>query len=423
MAADRSGKKRILTAHVFGVDIDPQAVEVTKLSLLLKVLEGENAESVGQTMRLFHERALPDLSSNIRCGNSLIGLDYSNGKLISHPDELKRVNPFDWREGFPEATGGFDCVIGNPPYGSLFSDDEKRYLEQHYSTFVWRGESYMAFVEKAHSLLADGGAFGFIIPDTYLNLGFTQALRQFLLQSTAMDEIVVLPSDVFADAVVDTTLIFTRKKVPSSALEVRVTIFPRKMGRDGLGTPLRQFQVPASESAQAGIFLVQAQLADLKILRKMEFKGESRRQTIRDVSVISYGIKVYQVGKGDPPQSKAVRDEKPFTSSSRQNQKFLPFYDGKHIGRYQLLWTGENWLKYGRWVAEPRSPELFEGEKLLIRKIIGRTLIATYTPDTSYCNTCSMFLSGRPASTGITVTFWAFSIRVCLAGTFARSSR
>src|ERR1019366_3195017 len=86
-------KKRILTRHLFGVDIDPQAVEVTKLSLLLKMLEGETDLSLSQLP--FGDRALPNLADNIKCGNSLIGQDYFMGKLITDPEERKRVNPFD----------------------------------------------------------------------------------------------------------------------------------------------------------------------------------------------------------------------------------------------------------------------------------------------------------------------------------------
>jgi hypothetical protein len=100
-----------------------------------------------------------------------------------------------------------------------------------------------------------------------------------------------------------------------------------------------------------------------------------------------YGIKAYQEGKGKPPQSRKIVDEKPFTSDGKVDSSFLPFYDGKHIGRYQLYWKNDNWLKYGPWLAEPRQPEKFEGEKLLVRKIVGQTLIATYVPETSYCNT------------------------------------
>src|SRR5208337_484778 len=76
-------RKRILLSNIFGVDIDPQAVEVTKLSLLLKVLEGESEETIANQLRLFHERALPDLAGNIKCGNSLIGPNYYNGHQLN----------------------------------------------------------------------------------------------------------------------------------------------------------------------------------------------------------------------------------------------------------------------------------------------------------------------------------------------------
>ena len=108
-----SEKKRILTNNIYGVDIDAQAVEVTKLSLLLKVLE----EETGQ-LTLAFERALPDLGENIKCGNSLIGWNYFQGQLLADEEEILRVNPFDWEKNFPEvfAQGGFDAIIGNPPY-------------------------------------------------------------------------------------------------------------------------------------------------------------------------------------------------------------------------------------------------------------------------------------------------------------------
>jgi len=110
-------KKKILLNNIFGVDIDSQATEVTKLSLLLKVLENETQES----LKLFHERALPDLGDNIKCGNSLIGPDfYQNQQLSLYGEEEKyKINAFDWQAGFPDIfkLGGFDAVIGNPPWG------------------------------------------------------------------------------------------------------------------------------------------------------------------------------------------------------------------------------------------------------------------------------------------------------------------
>ena len=80
-------RKRILLNNIYGVDIDRQAVEVTKLSLLLKVLEGETGETLQPQLQLFHERALPDLGGNIKCGNSLIGPDFYEGRQMSLLDE------------------------------------------------------------------------------------------------------------------------------------------------------------------------------------------------------------------------------------------------------------------------------------------------------------------------------------------------
>jgi hypothetical protein len=112
-------RKRILLNNIYGVDIDPQAVEVTKLSLLLKVLEGENEQSLNQQLRLFHERALPDLENNIKCGNSLIGPDFYRGQqssLVESDDQLQ-LNVFDWQAEFSSVlhAGGFDAVVGNRP--------------------------------------------------------------------------------------------------------------------------------------------------------------------------------------------------------------------------------------------------------------------------------------------------------------------
>ena len=92
------------------MDIDPQAVEVTKLSLLLKVLEGESEQTLGSQLRLFQERALPDLARNIKCGNSLIGPEFQDGEQLGLLDDEARyrINAFDWAAEFPEVFGADD---------------------------------------------------------------------------------------------------------------------------------------------------------------------------------------------------------------------------------------------------------------------------------------------------------------------------
>ncbi|MGB3016773.1 MAG: DNA methyltransferase, partial [Ignavibacteria bacterium] len=112
-----SEKKRILLNNIFGVDIDANAVEVTKLSLLLKCLEGETSASIEHQLSMFNERVLPTLDDNIKVGNSLIDTDFYSNQLDF--GEEKKIKPFNWQKAFPAvfAQGGFDAVIGNPPYG------------------------------------------------------------------------------------------------------------------------------------------------------------------------------------------------------------------------------------------------------------------------------------------------------------------
>ena len=113
-------KRRILLNNIYGVDIDRYAVEVTKLSLLLKLMENENQESAWRLFKESQMQILPDLSTNIKCGNSLIGPDFYDGQNFDlfDDDQMRKINVFDWPDEFPEIFegGGFDVVIGNPPY-------------------------------------------------------------------------------------------------------------------------------------------------------------------------------------------------------------------------------------------------------------------------------------------------------------------
>jgi fido (protein-threonine AMPylation protein) len=182
-------KKRILLNNIYGVDIDSQAVEVTKLSLLLKVLEGESDETLKRQLSFVHERALPDLGQNIKCGNSLIGPDYFAGQLMPDEDEMRRVNPFDWNAEFPEMmkAGGFDAVIGNPPYVrqeslSVFKD----YLAQRYEAYDGVADLYAYFMEKSVKLLREGGRFSFIVSSSFLRTTYGEALRRTLKKQAAV---------------------------------------------------------------------------------------------------------------------------------------------------------------------------------------------------------------------------------------------
>jgi len=191
-------KKRILLNSIYGVDIDSQAVEVTKLSLLLKVLEGENQESMNTQLKLFHERALPDLSSNIKCGNSLIGPEFYEHQQMDllDEDERRRINVFDWKAAFPQVFGvenpGFDVVLMNPPYVRIqgFPRNQIEYITKHYLSATRNCDLYVSFVEKAFYLLNPVGVAGIILPNKFFKTDYGLGLRKFISDRKAVDQIV-----------------------------------------------------------------------------------------------------------------------------------------------------------------------------------------------------------------------------------------
>ncbi len=212
-------RKRILLDHIHGVDIDYQAVEVTKLSLLLRCLEGETADSLKSQLVLFHERALPDLGRNIQCGNSLIGTDImtTDAWRDMNDEERRRINPFDYERAFPQvfraatrqrtdAPAGFDVVIGNPPYLSYsgrqaveLSLVEQAYFAEHYAKCGWF-TSHGMFMERAVRHLSQH-LTAFIVPDQVGHLDGYAPARAVVLSHAGILEVRYWGEGVFADVV------------------------------------------------------------------------------------------------------------------------------------------------------------------------------------------------------------------------------
>ena len=215
-------KKRILLNNIYGADIDSQAVEVTKLSLLLKVLEGESQESLTKQFELFHERALPDLGRNIQCGNSLIGAEaYQHQQLSLLPEEDRyRINLFDWAQAFPQVfgQGGFDAIIGNPPYIRIQTMKEwapvevELYKDLYRSAGAGNYDIYVVFVEKALGLLNKTGRLGFILPHKFFNAKYGEALRGLVAEGKHLAKVIHFgEQQVFSGATTYTCLMFLDK--------------------------------------------------------------------------------------------------------------------------------------------------------------------------------------------------------------------
>ncbi|MCX7001554.1 MAG: Eco57I restriction-modification methylase domain-containing protein, partial [Candidatus Sumerlaeota bacterium] len=214
-----SEKKRILINNIFCVDIDSQAVEVTKLSLLLKAMEGETDASIKTQLMLFNERVLPSLENNIKCGNSLIGPDFYDGQLELEPREERKIKPFDWKEEFKEvfAHGGFDCVIGNPPYLRIQGLQENyknqiEYFIQKYKSAVKRFDLYILFLEKGFNLLKKDGLLGYICPHKFINSDFGSGIREFFIQSSAPERFISFGNNLIFEQAATYTGIFILSK-------------------------------------------------------------------------------------------------------------------------------------------------------------------------------------------------------------------
>lgn len=207
-------KAKILKTNLFGVDIDPQAVEITMMSLYLKALEGERSQLPPK------QHLLPELKYNIICGNSLIGPEISGQGMLFGDADTERINAFNWETGFPEImkAGGFDAVIGNPPYIRIQAMQEWAPVEVDFYKRAYNSASagnydiYVVFVEKGLSLVREQGRLGFILPHKFFNAQYGQPLRSILSKGKHVRHIVHFgDQQVFDGATNYTCLLFLEK--------------------------------------------------------------------------------------------------------------------------------------------------------------------------------------------------------------------
>ncbi len=364
-------RKRILLSHIYGVDIDSQAVEVTKLSLLLKVLEGENEQSI--QMSVFQERVLPDLSNNIKCGNSLIGPDYyENVQMnLNDEDEILRVNVFDWNSEFAEimGDGGFDAVIGNPPYGYMIPDNQQEYFLKCYHYQNYQKDYYLLFLERYAYLLKDKGLLGVIVSNTWLQSLTFRRIREYLTRDYSWLKILHLPEKVF-DAVVDThVVIFQNTKDEREKNEI-VDVDVRK------GVSIIQSHTLSWQNIPKNGDPINIVASDEKF--QLFEKIATLSVPLMKICNVYNGVKPFEKGKGKPPQTEKTMKEKPYVREGDQpDSAWKPLLRGSLIHRYKILWDHNYWILYGEWLAGPRDSAIFEApEKIMVRQT-GDSIIAT----------------------------------------------
>ncbi|WP_312196173.1 Eco57I restriction-modification methylase domain-containing protein [Epilithonimonas vandammei] len=275
----------ILENNLFGVDLNEESVEIAKLSLWLRTAEPN--------------RKLNDLSNNIKCGNS----------LIDDP-EIAGDKAFNWEKEFPQifAKGGFDVVIGNPPYVLCQPSNTNEETLNFYKSFEvasYKIDLFHLFFERGTNILRDGGELGFITPNTYLSNKYIQKLRNFILKNTFIEKVINYNEIVFVDAGVDVaTLILTKDKIKNE----NIKIYNSERGELKFITNKSQNSWNEAEE----------QVFNLKNDFFFEFKDCVK---LEEIGNTYFGIQAY--------------DRKSSISDKKINENYISIIDGADVVRFQ----------------------------------------------------------------------------------------
>ena len=373
-------RKRILLNNIYGVDIDSQAVEVTKLSLLLKVLEGENEQTLSRQLKLFRERALPDLGNNIKCGNSLIEPDFYDAKQLNLFDieERLRVNVFDWDNEFREImhAGGFDGIIGNPPYVDIkgLPETDVQYIFSRYQTANNRINLFAAFIEKCLNIVKlPQFRFSMIIPTAFLTQESYLELRRKITNSLRIDSLARLPNESFGSVAgevkVDTVIIvLSNPETNKAPIEIiGYSGYNRISSIDPLTAQVHSHIFQSNwEQKDDCVWAINTTEDDDTIMQKCLYKSIP----FEECADFSLGLTPYDKYKG---HTVAQIKNRVFHAPIPKNKTYKKILAGNDVKRYSVSWNGEEWISYGSWLGAPRDKRFFVEKRILVKQIIDWT--------------------------------------------------
>jgi len=378
-------KQKILTNNIYGVDLDHQAVEVTQLSLYLKLLEDETTATTQDTWVMFKEQLLPNLNNNIVCGNSLVGRDIFEGSLFRPEDEMK-LKPMNFEDAFPEvmSKGGFDAIVGNPPYGfrQIHENNLKPYFKNHFESSKGSFENYFLFLEKGLTILKKSGKLGFIVPVTWLTIPSAQSLRKFVLNGFAINRICWLPELVFKNAIVNTLVVLIDNLQMD---KTEVMIYDQT---DINSKPVKSSTIHQIDFIKDDYYInIFTEKNEQLIVKKLL----DNRKRLGDIARPCSGYNPYEVGKGKDingkPHTKETILNKPYHSDQQVDSTWKPEIVGRDLGRYSINNKSKRWIKYGPWLAASRDKSNFYGVRILVQEITGgvdKRIIAAYCDEELY---------------------------------------
>jgi adenine-specific DNA-methyltransferase len=386
-------KREILLNNIFGVDIDAQAVEVCQLSLYLRLLKDETTASAHQYLLEFEhvslmKKLLPDLSKNIQCGNSLIGRDILDGQFFPS-DEERKLNPLDFKDAFPAVMkrGGFDAIVGNPPYVNAWDFYEnqptaRQFINDgsHYTTADRHWDLYVLFLERAYQLTKKGGWFSFIIPFSYAIQKYAILSRRLLLQECSIDSIADIRTvRVFGSVPVITIIPVVKRAKPNASAGVNI-LRPTSDPAKAQFIPFQlHHQIPqkALLDQHESMFRLDLSRQSVHLLEKLERKSIK----LGDVCYVNYGAQMFSKIKGQFGKEHVIRDTK-------EGDDCRKMISGRELYRYSIEWAGRyvDW-SFSSQMYGPRWPEFFEVAKIMIRDITGTHRVeATYDDTGYYCD-------------------------------------
>jgi type I restriction-modification system DNA methylase subunit len=289
---------------------------------------------------------------------------------------------FHWELAFPEVfydrhgqplgeRAGFDAVVGNPPYGAKLKQEETSYLMSVLSLQSYQLDTYLLFVEKGLDIASDGGFWGMIIPNTWLLNLHSEKIRKHLFEETTVESLVHYQYSVFPEATVDTEVAIFKNEQPNQANQIGIHIVERDGQRHSYLIPQRQWRNRDGKPVNILEDPRVAKIADK--LREFDLLDE--------LAVITQGAKPFQVGKGTPPQTRKIVDEKPFVSEASRDSTFRPLLRGSLIQRYEIDWNDDYWVSFGDWLAEPRYSASYDSPAKIVIRQTGDSLVAALDTD------------------------------------------